>query len=173
LSKPGAESGWRTTAASKIRRRSELKRIIRALQAGGKAVVFTNGCFDLLHVGHVRYLEEARGLGDCLIVGVNTDDSVKTRKGDKRPIMSEFERAEMVAALACVDYVTLFSESTPVRIVDELRPDIHVKGGDYSLDRMPEAPVVQAYGGRVVLIPLIEGYSTSRIVKRVLKIGEE
>jgi len=161
------------TAASKIKRRSALKSILRGLRAQEKSVVFTNGCFDLLHIGHIRYLEEARSLGDCLVVGVNTDDSVKTLKGDKRPIVSEFERAEMVAALACVDYVTFFSEPTAAQIVDQLRPDIHVKGGDWTLDQLPEAPVVQAYGGKVVLLPLIEGYSTTRIVKRILHIEEE
>ena len=163
---------WRRTAAGKIRRRSELRDTVKRLQSEGKTVVFTNGCFDIMHVGHVRYLEEARALGDCLIVGVNTDDSVKMRKGDKRPIVSQFERAEVVAALACVDYVALFSEETPCEIVEELRPDIHVKGGDYTLDQMPEAKVVQDYGGKVMLIPLVEGYSTTKIVDRILEITE-
>ncbi|MDO8682151.1 MAG: D-glycero-beta-D-manno-heptose 1-phosphate adenylyltransferase [Armatimonadota bacterium] len=161
------------TAESKIKRRSEIRNIIRRLQADGKTVVFTNGCFDIMHVGHIRYLEEARRLGDCLVVGVNTDDSVRVRKGDKRPIVSQFQRAEVVAALACVDYVTLFSEATPVEIVDELRPDVHVKGGDYTLSQMPEAPVVEAYGGKVVLVPVIEGYSTTKIVDRILEIAEK
>lgn len=161
---------WSPTAASKVKRRSELRKILTALQSDGKTVVFTNGCFDIMHVGHVRYLEKARSLGDCLVVGVNTDGSVRLRKGSKRPFVSEFQRAEIVAALGCVDYVTLFSEATPVEIVDELRPDIHVKGGDYTLDQMPEAPVVQAYGGRVVLIPVVEGYSTTKIVSRILGI---
>lgn len=160
------------TAANKIKHRDELLGIVRDLQAAGRKVVFTNGCFDIMHVGHVRYLEEARALGDCLIVGVNTDSSVKSRKGEKRPIVGEAERAEVVAALACVDYVTLFSESTPVEICGQLHPDVHVKGGDYTLDQMPEAVVVQSYGGRVVLVPVVEGYSTTNIVKRVLETTE-
>jgi rfaE bifunctional protein nucleotidyltransferase chain/domain len=160
------------TAANKIKQRDSLLGIVRELQAAGRKVVFTNGCFDIMHVGHVRYLEESRAMGDCLIVGVNTDLSVKSRKGERRPIVGEAERAEVVAALACVDYVTLFSEATPVEICGELRPDIHVKGGDYTLDQMPEAPVVQSYGGRVVLVPLVEGYSTTNIVKRVLETTE-
>jgi rfaE bifunctional protein nucleotidyltransferase chain/domain len=166
-------STWKITAATKIKRRSEMKEIISRLQSQGETVVFTNGCFDIMHVGHVRYLEGARALGDCLVVAVNTDESVRGRKGDCRPIVSQFERAEVVAALACVDYVTLFSEDTPSEIVDELRPDIDVKGGDYTLDQMPEASVVQAYGGKVVLVPMVEGYSTTRIVKRIAQLEAE
>lgn len=166
-------SSWKITAAAKIKRRSELKKIINDLQSQGKTVVFTNGCFDIMHVGHVRYLEEARALGDCLVVAVNTDESVRGRKGDCRPIVSQFERAEVVAALACVDHVTLFSEDTPCEVLDELRPDIDVKGGDYTLAQMPEAKVVQAYGGKVVLVQMVEGYSTTRIVKRIAQLEAE
>jgi rfaE bifunctional protein nucleotidyltransferase chain/domain len=173
LSNTGKNSRWTITAAMKIKRRHELQEIIRAMQSEGKTVVFTNGCFDIMHVGHVRYLEEARGLGDCLVVGVNTDESVRSLKGSSRPIMSQFERAEVVAALACVDYVALFSEDTPAAIVDELRPDIDVKGGDYTVDQMPEAKVVQAYGGKVILVPLVEGYSTTRIVERIAALERE
>ncbi|MDO8586888.1 MAG: D-glycero-beta-D-manno-heptose 1-phosphate adenylyltransferase [Armatimonadota bacterium] len=166
-------SRFENTAANKIKRRSELHEIVSRLQSDGKTVVFTNGCFDIMHVGHVRYLEQARALGDCLVVGVNTDASVRIHKGDKRPIVPQFERAEVVAALACVDYVALFSEETPVEIVSELRPNIHVKGGDYTLDQMPEAKVVQDYGGQVILIPLVEGYSTTSILDRILEIAEK
>jgi D-glycero-beta-D-manno-heptose 1-phosphate adenylyltransferase len=173
MNNPKSNPPLKNTAAGRIRRRPELVEIVKRLRSEGKTVVFTNGCFDIMHVGHVRYLEAARALGDCLIVGVNTDKSVKTRKGDKRPIVSERERAEVVAALACVDYVILFSESTPVEIVGELRPDIHVKGGDYTLDQMPEAKVVQDYGGKVVLVPVVEGYSTTSIVERIAEIVEQ
>lgn len=173
MNRPESHSQWKITAAMKIKRRSELRDIIGDMQSQGKTVVFTNGCFDIMHVGHVRYLEDARGLGDCLVVGVNTDESVRGRKGDCRPIVSQFERAEVVAALACVDYVALFSEDTPVEILDELRPDIDVKGGDYTLDQMPEAKVVQAYGGKVMLVPLVEGYSTTGIVERIKQLGTE
>lgn len=166
-------SDWKQTAADKIKRRSELVELVREAQTEGKTVVFTNGVFDILHVGHVRYLESARALGDCLIVGVNTDESVKMRKGDNRPIVPLFERAELIASLACVDYVTLFGEETPVEIVGELKPDIHVKGGDYTLDRMLEAKVVQDYGGKVVLIPMVEGYSTTNIMERIRLLLED
>lgn len=147
-----------------------MKKLVAGMQAAGKTVAFTNGCFDIMHVGHIRYLEEARGLADCLIVGVNTDDSVKSGKGDKRPILSQFHRAEVVAALACVDYVVLFSEKTAATIIEHLRPDIYVKGGDYTLDRLPEVPAVQSYGGEIVIVPLVEGCSTTSIVNRVLEV---
>jgi len=157
------------TAAAKIKRRSALKAIVDRLKTEGRKVVFTNGCFDLLHVGHVRYLEAARALGDCLIVGVNTDERVRELKGPGRPLVSEFERAEVIAALQCVDYVTLFAEDTPSDLISFLQPDIHVKGGDYDAEEIPEAEAVRSYGGRVVILPLIEGHSTSDIVSRILR----
>jgi D-beta-D-heptose 7-phosphate kinase/D-beta-D-heptose 1-phosphate adenosyltransferase len=156
------------TAASKIKRRSVLKTIIEGLKADGKTVVFTNGCFDLLHVGHIRYLEAARDLGDYLVIGVNTDESVKRLKGDERPLVQEFERAEVLAALESVDYVTIFHEDTPVELISFLQPHIHVKGGDYRADDLPEAEAVQSYGGRIVIMPLTEGRSTTKLVERIL-----
>lgn len=157
------------TAASKVKRRSVLKNIISELKSAGKTVVFTNGCFDILHVGHVRYLETARSMGDCLVVAINTDDTVRRLKGDCRPLVPEFERAELVAALECVDYVTLFAEDTPAEIISCLQPDIHVKGGDYVADDLPEAAAVKAYGGKIVIVPLVEGRSTTSIVAKVLE----
>ncbi|MEN6371611.1 MAG: D-glycero-beta-D-manno-heptose 1-phosphate adenylyltransferase [Armatimonadota bacterium] len=157
------------TTASKVKRRSVLKNIIGELKSAGKTVVFTNGCFDILHVGHVRYLEAARSLGDCLVVAVNTDDTVNRLKGDSRPLVPEFERAELIAALECVDYVTLFSEDTPTEVITYLQPDIHVKGGDYAADDLPEAEAVKAYGGKIVIVPLVEGRSTTNIIAKVLE----
>jgi D-beta-D-heptose 7-phosphate kinase/D-beta-D-heptose 1-phosphate adenosyltransferase len=134
----------------------------------GRTLVFTNGCFDLLHAGHVRALEAARRLGDILVVGVNSDASVRRLKGDRRPIIPEVQRAELVAALKPVDYVVIFAESTPVETIRLLRPDIHVKSGDYCVDKMPETPFVRAGGGRVEIVPLVAGLSSTNIVEQIL-----
>jgi D-beta-D-heptose 7-phosphate kinase/D-beta-D-heptose 1-phosphate adenosyltransferase len=157
------------TAASKIRRRSILKTILDGLRADGRTIVFTNGCFDLLHVGHIRYLEAARSLGDCLVVGLNTDESVRRLKGEGRPLVSEFERAEVLASLQAVDYVTLFHEDTPSELISLLQPHIHVKGGDYRAEELPEAEAVQSVGGRIVILPITEGRSTTRLVESILE----
>ncbi len=143
------------------------------LRAAGKTVGFTNGCFDLLHVGHVRYLREARDQVDTLIVGVNGDESVRELKGPERPLVPEEERAEVVAALSAVDYVVLFRERTAERLVGLLRPDVYFKGADYSLDpgRLPEATVVVAYGGEVRLMPLNPGRSSSALIERIRSAG--
>jgi rfaE bifunctional protein nucleotidyltransferase chain/domain len=153
--------------AGKVVAWEELEQRLAPLRGAGGCVVFTNGCFDLLHVGHVRYLQAARGLGDALVVGVNSDASVRGLKGRTRPIVPAEERAEVVAALACVDYVTIFDESTPERLLAYLRPDLHVKGGDYREEELPEAPLVRSWGGRVVLLPLTPGRSTTRLVKKL------
>jgi rfaE bifunctional protein nucleotidyltransferase chain/domain len=140
----------------------------------GKMVVFTNGVFDLLHVGHVRYLLEARKLGQVLFVGLNSDLSAQKLKGPGRPLVPQAERAEILAALACVDYVIIFDEPTAERVVEVLQPDVYTKGGDYAdtADQtLPEASVVQSYGGRVVILPYTSGHSTTRIVESILKAG--
>ena len=137
------------------------------MRAEGKRVVFTNGCFDVLHVGHLRYLREARELGDALVVGVNSDASVRRLKGPQRPIVPEEERAEMLAGLACVDYVTVFGEATPIATIGRLRPHVHVKGGDYEAETLPETAVVRGGGGEVVIVPLVPGRSTTDIVRRI------
>src|SRR5450759_4095020 len=138
------------------------------LQAQGKLLVFTNGCFDLLHVGHVRYLEEARSLGDGLIVGVNTDVSVKRlEKGPGRPLTPEADRARVLAACAWVDRVVLFAEDTPLALITLVAPDILVKGGDYQLDEIVGREVVLARGGRVVALPFVPGYSTTALIDRI------
>jgi rfaE bifunctional protein nucleotidyltransferase chain/domain len=137
-----------------------------AAARAGKTLVFTNGVFDILHAGHVACLEAARELGDLLIVGLNSDESVRRLgKGPERPINPLEDRARVVGALRCVDGVLAFGEDTPVELIERLRPDIHVKGGDYRPEDLPETPVIEAYGGRVVVIPLLEGRSTTRIVQ--------
>lgn len=145
------------------------------LRKHGRRVVLTNGCFDLIHVGHVRYLRAAKQLGDCLIVGVNSDESVRRLKGESRPLVSEAERAEVVAALASVDYVVLFAEDTAEQLVGRLEPDVYVKGTDYGPGgkELPEWRVVARYGGQVELIPLTAGRSTSAIVETILARGAE
>ncbi len=143
-------------------------RWVKKLQAQDLKVVFTNGCFDLLHPGHVAYLEQARSLGEALIVGVNTDDSVKRLlKGPGRPVTSEADRARVLAALACVDRVVLFSEDTPLELITALQPDILVKGGDYQLEEIVGREVVQARGGQVLALPFVPGYSTTELLERI------
>lgn len=132
-------------------------------------LVLTNGAFDLLHIGHVRYLQAARELGDILVVGVNSDASVRGYKGPGRPVVPQDERAEIVAALRCVDYAVIFSEPTATRLVETLQPDLYVKGGDYAPGGtpLPEAPTVQAYGGEVRIIPFVQGHSASELIKQI------
>ena len=130
-------------------------------------LVLTNGTFDILHVGHVRYLEAARGMGDILVVGINSDASARGNKGPGRPVVPQDERAEIVAALRCVDYATIFDEPTAVHLVETLRPDIYVKGGDYDGSKpLPEAEAVHAYGGEVRIVPFVPGHSASRNYRR-------
>ena len=137
------------------------------LRRGGKKIVFTNGCFDILHAGHVRYLAAARALGDCLVLGLNTDASVRRIKGPERPINSEEDRAEVADALKAVDYVVLFGEPTAEQVIGKVRPDIYVKGGDYTLETLPEAKIVQSYGGRVEFIALVAGRSTTNVIEKI------
>ena len=137
------------------------------LRAEGRRLVFTNGVFDLLHVGHVRYLTEARKLGDCLLVAINSDRSVRQLKGDSRPIFQETERAEILAALRTVDFVTIFDDVSPRTLIAALLPDVLVKGGDYELDEIHGREEVEAAGGRVVSLPFVEGASTSSIIQKM------
>ncbi len=147
--------------------RDELAAECVRLRREGKRVVFTNGCFDLLHVGHKRYLEQARALGDVLVVGLNSDESVRRLKGAERPLVSETERAEMLLALRSVDYVSVFGEATPEALIRAIRPRIHTKGGDYTADSLPEAAAVHEGGGEVRILPLVPGRSTSRLAERI------
>ena len=140
----------------------------KKLQAQGQRVVFTNGCFDLLHPGHVTYLEQARSQGEALIVGVNTDDSVRRLgKEGGRPVTPESDRARVLAALACVDLVVLFDEDTPLELISALQPDVLVKGGDYQLNEIVGREVVEARGGQVLALPFVPGYSTTALVARL------
>lgn len=154
---------------SKIKSRDVLALLIAAEQAKGKQVVFTNGCFDLLHAGHVKYLQKARGLGDLLVLGLNSDASVRRLKGEKRPLINEDERAHILAALYCIDYVTIFDEDTPLELIKSLKPQILAKGGDYSLDGVVGRDIVEQYGGRVELVSFVDGKSTSNIIDKVLE----
>lgn len=133
----------------------------------GKKVVFTNGVFDILHAGHVDYLEKARSLGDYLVVALNTDETVRQLKGDTRPVNQLEDRMKVIAALRCVDCVVSFSEQTPEAMILEIRPDVHVKGGDYTEESLPEAKIVRGYGGSVVIMPTLEGRSTTGIIERM------
>ena len=139
----------------------ELRAIVAAARARGERVVFTNGCFDVLHVGHVRCLATAQDAGDLLVVGLNSDASVRRLKGPERPLVSEGARAEVLAALAAVDYVTVFDEDTPLALIEALQPDVLVKGGDWTPDQVVGREIVEARGGRVLIVPTIGGYSTT------------
>ena len=154
---------------AKIKTLEEMAQIRQELRQNGRKLVFTNGCFDILHVGHVRYLSQARALGDALVVAVNSDQSVRENKGDGRPIVPENERAEVLSALACVDYVFIFDEATPQRIIDIIVPDVLIKGADWEIGAIVGRDTVQAAGGVVRNIPLTEGSSTSGIISKVLE----
>ena len=151
----------------KILSLEKLLGVRQGLRADGKRLVFTNGVFDLLHVGHVRYLAEARSLGDALVVAINSDRTVHSLKGEGRPIVNEDERAEILSALRQVDYVTIFDDISPRTLIAQLLPDVLVKGGDYSLDEIHGREEVEAAGGKVVSLPFVEGASTSRMIERM------
>ncbi len=151
--------------------REELRRVREDLRARGRRLVFTNGCFDILHVGHVRYLSEARRLGDALLVAINSDRSVRALKGAGRPVMSEGERAELLAALSSVDFVTVFDEESPRSLIAEVLPDVLVKGGDYRPEEIHGREEVERAGGRVLSLPFVEGASTTGIIERMKEIN--
>jgi D-beta-D-heptose 7-phosphate kinase/D-beta-D-heptose 1-phosphate adenosyltransferase len=164
----------------KIMSRTSLAAEIQLRQQRGERGIFTNGCFDLLHLGHIRYLQEARALGDFLVLGLNSDESVRMLKGEERPLIAEQERAEILAALACIDYVTIFPERTASALLELLQPAIYVKGGDYvgaqagtvNTERLPEAKVVQAYGGTVQLIPYVPNHSTTELITKIKHLSQ-
>jgi D-beta-D-heptose 7-phosphate kinase/D-beta-D-heptose 1-phosphate adenosyltransferase len=160
-------------ADRKLHNGQALAHLLARRHAKGETIVFTNGCFDLLHVGHVKYLQAARKLGDLLVLGLNTDASIRRLKGPKRPLIGEDERAHILAALDCVDYVVLFDEDTPVELIRTLRPDILVKGADYTPEGVVGKDLVESWGGRVELIDLVEGRSTSNIVDKILQAYQE
>ncbi len=153
--------------ASKIKTVAQLRAIRARLKQQGKRVVFTNGCFDLLHYGHVQYLEKARARGDALIVAINSDASVRRLKGPARPVVTQRFRARVLAALEAVDFVTIFSEATPFKVIQALTPDVLVKGGDWKKKDIVGSDVVEAAGGKVFSIPFAAGFSTSGLIKKI------
>ncbi len=147
----------------------EMRKEIVKLQKAGKRVVFTNGVFDILHIGHLTYLEEAGNLGDVLVVGVNSDASVKVNKGDKRPINSEKNRAYVLLGTKFVDYAVIFDEKTPEKLLDVLKPDVHVKGGDYKKEDLPETKIVEGNGGEVKILSFVDNVSTTQIINKIIE----
>ena len=160
-------------AMAKILDKDALIQERQRLRSQGKRLVFTNGCFDLLHPGHVRYLREARSLGDALVVALNSDRSVRVLKGEGRPILAEAERAEIISALEVVDYVVVFDEETPRELIKDILPDVLVKGGDWTLDEIIGREEVEAAGGTIRSLPYVEGSSTSEIIERVIRIEKQ
>ena len=154
---------------SKIKTAAELRPLLAILRGTGKKIVFTNGCFDIIHTGHTRYLAKAKSLGDVLVVAVKSDSSVSLIKGDKRPINPENDRMEALSALESVDFVTLFAEPDPYNIIAQLQPDVLVKGGDWPVEKIIGRDIVEARGGRVVNLPYIEGQSTTGIIDKILR----
>lgn len=152
--------------------REKIAEFCQVLREGGQRVVFTNGCFDILHAGHVRYLAKARSFGDCLVLGLNTDSSVRRLKGENRPVNNELDRAEVAGALKSVDYVVLFDEPTAEELIRQVHPDVYVKGGDYTMETLPEGQIVLGYGGRVELVELVEGRSTTNVIARIKGEGQ-
>ncbi len=150
---------------NKIFQRKELAAIIQRLKSEDKVVVTTNGCFDVLHLGHLRYLQAARQQGDALVVAVNSDSSVRELKGENRPLIPDVERAEMLAGLECVDYVVIFPELTPIELLADLKPNIHVKGGDYKLEQLIEKDIVEKNGGQVLVGLNVQGKSTTNLIE--------
>jgi len=163
----GNAKSWLTELMGKIVSQEELVQAAALEKRGGRRVVFTNGCFDLLHPGHVRCLAEARKLGDVLIVAVNSDSSVRGNKGAERPLVPQQDRAEVIAALASVDYVTIFDEPTPRELIARVLPSVLVKGADWALDQVAGREEVEAAGGQVLSIPLVQGYSTTRLIEKI------
>ncbi|MCX5699886.1 MAG: D-glycero-beta-D-manno-heptose 1-phosphate adenylyltransferase [Candidatus Omnitrophica bacterium] len=154
---------------SKIISLPELKRKVRALKQDGQRVVFTNGCFDILHYGHVKYLQDARSKGDYLVVAVNSDSSIKKIKGKNRPVIAQSDRLKTVAALGSVDFVVLFNQDTPLRLIKALKPDILIKGADWSKQNIIGADFVASYGGKALTVNLVKGRSTSAIIEKIVR----
>ena len=154
-------------------KRENLQELLKELRKAGKVIVTTNGCFDILHVGHVRYLETTKKFGDVLIVALNSDKSVKSIKGEGRPINNEQDRAEILCALKSVDYVVLFDEDSPAKLLAEIKPDVHTKGADYTMETLPEAKIITENGGRVEFISFVEGKSTTSTIAKINSTSEQ
>jgi D-beta-D-heptose 7-phosphate kinase/D-beta-D-heptose 1-phosphate adenosyltransferase len=159
------------TTGSKILSIPDIERQVRILKFLQQRIVFTNGCFDLLHPGHISYLEQSRNLGDVLIVGVNSDDSVRRLKGPHRPIQNQQARAQVLAALLVVSYVVIFEEDTPLTLIEKITPDVLTKGGDYEMNQVVGSTFIQSYGGRVEIIPFVPDYSTTRLIEKSYQTG--
>jgi len=153
----------------KIKKITALKKAVSALKKKRKRIVFTNGCFDILHCGHIKYLEAAKKLGDYLIVGLNSDKSTKKIKGNNRPIVPQNDRAQILAALSCTDFIVIFNESNPLKLIKELRPDVLVKGGDWKKRDIVGNSFVESYRGKIKTIPFVKNYSTSSIIKSIIQ----
>lgn len=152
---------------NKIKSRRQIKTTIDKLKKEGKRVAFTNGCFDILHYGHIKYLKDARGMADALVVGLNSDSSVRKIKGSSRPINAQLDRAKVLSALCDVDYVTIFNEETPLKLIKLLGPDVLIKGGDWKKEEIVGADFVKSYGARVVTVPYLKGYSTTELLGKI------
>lgn len=154
----------------KIKKKEEISHIAEKLKAENKVIVFTNGCFDILHSGHIKYLYDAKKLGDILIVGLNSDSSIKRIKGEKRPIINQEERAYIISALEMIDFIVIFHDDTPYELIKCIKPNILVKGGDWDIEKIVGKDIVESYGGKVLNIPFVEGKSTSNIIQRILDV---
>lgn len=154
----------------KIKYKNDIETIVKKLKLDNKYIVFTNGCFDIIHKGHITYLYEAKKLGDILVVGLNSDSSIKKIKGEKRPILPEDERAYILSALEMVDFVVIFHEDTPYELINIVKPHVLVKGGDWNINNIVGKDIVESYGGKVLNIPFVEGKSTTNIIERILSV---
>lgn len=164
----------RTDMMDKLVSLGQLKRLVAQFRSNGKRIAWTNGCFDIIHAGHVDYLERSKAYGDVLVVGLNSDASVKQLKGELRPIFGEQDRAKVLCALSAVDLVIIFQDKSPIKIIEQLLPDFYIKGGDYTIDTIDQAErkVVEGYGGQIVLLPMISGVSSSIIVEKIKKLSD-
>jgi D-beta-D-heptose 7-phosphate kinase/D-beta-D-heptose 1-phosphate adenosyltransferase len=151
----------------KIKTQGQLKEILRSLKKEGKRVAFTNGCFDIVHCGHIKYLEDAKRLADILVVGLNSDASIRRIKGNGRPINKQSDRAKILAALSCVDYVAIFGEDTPLKLIKSVRPDVLIKGADWRIKKIAGADFVRSYGAKALTVPYLKGYSTTGLIERI------
>lgn len=156
---------------SKIKTQKQLKNIVDTLKKKGERIAFTNGCFDILHYGHIKYLQDAKNMSDVLVLGLNSDRSIKKIKGGSRPINNQLARSKVLSALTCVDYVTIFNEETPLKLIRLLRPDILIKGADWKIEKISGADFVKSYGGKVLAIPYIKGYSTTQQIKKIRELS--
>jgi len=152
---------------------TKAKKILKELKIQGKKIVFTNGCFDLIHAGHVKYLNKAKKFGDILVIGLNSDLSIKKIKTENRPIISQNNRALLLSAFEFVDYIIIFNEETPIDLLKSLKPDVHIKGGDYKAINLPEYKIVKKYGGKIKILPFIKGCSSTSIINKILGKSEK